>query len=121
MPRLVIAAAALLAALPALAETPAEQAAEIHATAMQRAPDYAREGRPKAMDACIATGEDGTPVVRGVAYARTSQSSDKPVATNRLANTARERCLAWKARHGEDCACVPLDRNGKNVLKLPLE
>lgn len=96
-------------------------ASELHAQAMSRANDYRIEGRSKVMAACISWPDaaDGTPTLRGAAYAMTSIGSDVNMKAGSLRRTAQNRCLAWEAKNAVDCTCEFLDVNGKNVLQIP--
>ena len=99
---------------------PGGQAEAIHARVMAAVPAYLTLNEPKVMVACIDP-EPEPPEnwrVHQVFTTYTARTSDVPIFLTQLANNALHRCSEWGRAEGIDCNCLPLDKNGRNVLDL---
>lgn len=93
----------------------------IHASIMDRFPEYGRNQSMKVMVACIRWDSPTPPriQVKGATYTYTDAGSDGQINPAELRHDALRRCRGWAARENIDCTCQAVDDNGKNVLRVP--
>ena len=100
----------------ALSDEKADLADRIHSFVMERIPEYVASNESKVMAACIEWDE---PYLHNVFSYRTDPNSDAPIFTSRLQQLAMLSCKRWAKSEKIDCTCQMLDKNGKNVLRVP--
>ena len=96
-------------------------ASSIYEYVMERVGDYGQLNEPKVMAICIdwdAPNESGI-YVHNVFVTYTGITSDRPIFAGDLARDAKHRCKKWAKSEKIDCTCQMMDKNGKNVLKVP--
>ena len=116
--------AVLLAACQAATPQTGEQLAladRLHAAAMRGQPEYVAATNGKAMAACIdwptATGRE--PELVWTPWTYVSNFSDGGIPTPTLENDTLLRCRSTAAEQSWHCTCQTIDRNGRNVLRVP--
>jgi hypothetical protein len=88
---------------------------------MQDQPQYTEVTSGKAMIACIdwRSQTGGNPRLVWTPWTYVSDSSDASIFVTTLENDALNRCKDTAADQNWNCTCHTLDRNGKNVLRIP--
>ena len=100
---------------------PSAQARMIHELVMDHMKGYDQLEEPKVMAICIdwqADNEAGF-FIHNAFVTYTSMASDVQVFIGKLVQDAKFRCKQWRKAEKIDCSCRMLDKNGKNVLKVP--
>ena len=120
--RFVIAlAVALIVANQASVVQADEKSDQIYDLVMEHVATYASLNEPKVMAICI---DWDAPTVLGihvhnVFVTYTGVTSDRPIFAGQLAQDVKRRCKKWAKSEKIDCTCQMMDKNGKNVLKVP--
>ena len=100
----------------ALSDEKADFADRIHSFVMEKIPEYVAFNESKVMAVCIEWDE---PNIHRVFSYRTDPHSDTPIFTSKLQQVAMLSCKRWASSENVDCTCQMLDKNGKNVLRIP--
>lgn len=83
--------------------------------------EYKATRKNKALAACIdwgATTFDRVSFEFTYSY-YTAEGSDRPIFVSELMNSAIHACKKMKKKNKLNCDCVPVDKNGKSVLRVP--
>ena len=98
-----------------------ELARKYHSQLTAELEEYKSIRKNKALAACIdwpSTTLDNLSI-KYIQIYYTAEGSDRPIFVSELMNSAVHACKKIKKKNKLNCDCVPVDKNGKSVLRVP--
>lgn len=117
-----IQAAILLAwPAPALPLDPSSAAEAMHEKLTRNLINYHGARRTKAFAACVNWQASSifNPDVRHLQFFATGEKRERDVPSDKLLKMAVNACGKLRRKNDSNCECVPIDKNGRSVLRLP--
>ena len=115
--------AAILLAWPATALPldPSSAADAMYEKITRNLINYQGARRTKALAACVNWQASSifNPDVRHLQFFATGEKRERDVSSDKLLKMAVNACGKLRRKSDSNCECVPIDKNGKSVLRLP--